>query len=112
MPIANLLMVRDASGGVTYGLPFSSGSCTTLATGVEQTLTVPDVNEKGYLAIFSFEPGSSVWVSDGTITLPTGSFASTLAQLNPGARQVNKGATLYFKTNDATAQVGVSFYAL
>lgn len=111
--MAMLLITRDAAGIPAWGLQFSGDSYNvTLSAGVEETIDVPNENAKGYLAVFSFEPGSSVWVSNATITLPTGTPAQSPVQLNPGPKQVLAGSTLYFKTSDTSAQVGVAFYEL
>jgi hypothetical protein len=106
-------MTRDINGYNGFGLMFAGDNyATTLATGVEQTLTVPD-NYNNWLAVFSFEPGSTVYISrNATATVPGGSFALTTSQLIPTARQVQGGDVLHFITNDTTAAVGVSFYAL
>lgn len=110
-----LLMVRDNAGLNTFGLTFSEYTrATTLATTVEQTLTIPSANPQGYLAIFSYEPGAKVWVGSGSsaVTLPTGSFSDTNGELNPTARKIAAGGTLRFITNDTTAEVGVTLYEL
>lgn len=111
--MATLLITRDASGVPAWGLEFSSDAWNVqLSTGVEETITAPTSNTKGYLAVFSFEPGTSVWVSLESITLPTGTPARAYAQLNPGPKQIPAGATLYFKTANSTADIGVAFYEL
>lgn len=112
--MTQLVLTRDATGAVSYGLPFSdTNSLFTLAVNTEITIVAPTTASR-YVAIFSYEPGTKVWVSTGltSILLPTSTPASTLAQLNPQVREVNPGATLRFMTNDTSAQVGVSFYAI
>lgn len=112
--MTKLVLTRDINGYNTFGLPFSSQKKdTTLATTVEQTVTAPVTNLKGYLAVFSFEPGAKVWVAlNATATLPGAAFADTDSELNPTAREVPAGGVLHFITNDTTAEVGVSFYEL
>jgi hypothetical protein len=112
--MTKLALVRDINGFNTFGLAFSSQKKdTVLATTVEQTVTVPATNVKGYLAIFSYEPGAKVWVAlNATATLPGAAFADTDSELNPTAREVPASSVLHFITNDTTAEVGVSFYEL
>lgn len=112
--MTKLLLTRDQAGYNTFGLPFSSQKFdTTLAIGVEQTLTAPTNNVLGYLAIFSYEPGAKVWVALGaTATVPGVAFGATDSELNPTAREVPVGSVLHFITNDATAEIGVAFYEL
>ena len=129
-----LNMVRDINGYNTFGLVNSdTGVRTTLAAGVEQTTTVPSNTCMGnslplvnssigavlptptpdqWLAIFSFEPGAKVWVDTITVTVPTGSFASSTATLNPASWLVNAGTVLHFITNNTTAEIGVKYYAI
>lgn len=117
-------MTRDINGYNGFGLQFSLDKYSaTLATGVDTTLTVPAGGPLGsgtnfttnrYIAIFSYEPGSTVWVAlNGTAAVPAGgTFASTTSELLPTARFVKSGDILHFKTADASAVVGVTFYVL
>lgn len=106
-------MTRDINGYNGFGVQFSNINYKTiLSATVEQHFTVPSTASK-WLAVFSFEPGSSVWVdNNNTAALPGGSFAATTSQLNPAGREVNSADVLSFITNDTTAEIGVSFYAL
>lgn len=109
-------MTRDINGYNGFGLPFSDQSYnTTLAADAEQTLTVPYTQiagMSGQIAVFSFAPGASVWVSlNATATSPSSSFAQTDSELNPAARLVQGGDILHFITSDVSDQIGVSFYA-
>ena len=111
--MAMLLITRDATGIPAWGLDFTSDAYNvTLAANTEKTITVPSSNTKGYLAVFSYQPGSSVWVSNATITLPTGTVAQSVSQLNPGPKNVAAGSTIYLKTSDTSTQVGVALYEL
>lgn len=116
-------LVRDINGFNGFGVAFSDALYdTTLAIGVAQSLTVPVSMGMGgnglysgpeYIAIFSFQPGSNVWVADNfTATVPGASFAATNSELNPAARLVKGGDVLSFITGDSTALVGVAFYVL
>lgn len=108
------LMTRDIGGYNGFGVPFcNDGEQAVLAQNTEQHVTVPSTHPY-WLAVFSFSPGSNVWV-DGTTTatFPAGSFAATTSDLNPSARLVKAGTTLSFITNDTTnPYVKVSFYTV
>lgn len=111
MTILNL--TRDVSGRNTYSRQVPDYKrASTLASGAEQTFTLPTTNEKGYLVIFSYEAGSKVWVGVGSssVTLPTGSFTDTNGELNPTTYTVEAGAILRFITNDTSAEIGVVAY--
>lgn len=110
------IMTRDVNSYNAFGLPFSDYSYnTTLVANVEQTLTVPyspNPEFPNVMAIFSFSPGSSVYVANNvTATVPGASFANNLSQLNPAGRSVKGGDELSFITNDASDEMEVSFYA-
>ena len=118
-------MTRDINGYNGFGLAFSLDKYSaTITTGVDTTVTVPSGGPLGsgtstttthrYLAIFSYEPGSNVWVSvNATAAVPAGgTFAATTSELLPTARYVTSGDILHFITGDTTADVGVTFYVL
>ena len=71
-------------------------------------------NVNKFIAIFSYEPGASIWVSlNETAASPVGAtFATVSSELNPAARVVNAADVLHFITTDTSAQVGVVFYGL
>ena len=118
-------LTRDVNGYNGFGLQFSDTKFNaTIAQSTDTTLTIggnavmggiaqPSVNK--YIAIFSYEPGSQVWVADNaTAAIPAGaSFASTTSELNPSARVVNAGDVVHFFTPDSGgANVSVILYAL
>ena len=118
-------MVRDINGYNGFGLQFSDTKYSALiAEATDTSLTVPtgttigsghSTNTLRLLAIFSYEPGASVWVAlNGTAAVPAGAaFASTTSELNPVARSVSAGDVLHFITPDSGgSNVGVTFYAL
>jgi len=111
--ISTMNMVRDVAGNNTFGLPFSKFKFdSTLAQGVEQTLTIPGKAAK-WLAIFSAEPGSEVWIANNaTATAPGAAFASTDSELNPVARIVDAADVLHFVTTNVDARIGVALYAI
>lgn len=117
-------MTRDINGYNGFGLQFSLDKYSaTLAQNTDTTLTVPSGGPLGsgtsttanrYIAIFTYEPGSIVWVArNATAAVPAGaSFASTTSELLPIARYVVSGDVLHFITADTSAVVGVTFYVL
>jgi len=111
------IMTRDINGYNGFGLQFSDNKYSgLLSAGVEQTLTVPESPFADYpnlLAVFSFEPGSTVWVSlNATAVVPSTSISSSNSELNPAARYVTGGDVLHFITDDASDEYGVIFYAV
>ena len=103
MSSTKFTMCRDISGTNGFGIPFSEdGQATSLAANTEQHFVVP-ANYPNWIAIFSYTPGSNIWV-DGitTAAVPSTSFAATTAELNPSARSVSAGQTLSFITADTT----------
>ena len=106
-------MTKDVAGYNGFGVMFADdGYQGVLAVGVAQTVVVPS-NYPNWLAVFSYTPGTNVWVGTGTTVAASGAFAATTADLNPSARFVTKGQTLTFITSDTTSpQVKVSFYVV
>jgi hypothetical protein len=107
-------MVRDINGYNGFGIDFCDDSYQMLLTpNVAQSLIVP-VNYKTWIAIFTYTPGSSIWVANNAVaTIPAGVPTLSVSQLNPTARRVRAGDTLSFITSDATNdQAWVAFYWL
>jgi hypothetical protein len=105
-------MVRDINGYNGFGIDFCDDSYQMLMTpNVAQSIVVP-VNYKTWIAIFTYTPGSSVWVANNiTAVVPTGAPLKNGSQLNPVGRRVRAGDTLSFITSDATNDmVWVGFY--
>lgn len=104
---------RDINGFNAFGLRFAEVKFSVqLAVGVNQSFTVPGEFQK-WEAIFSFEPGTSVWVANNeTASVPTGTISATASELNPVAREVNAGDIVYMVTSNDTAMVGVTLYAI
>jgi hypothetical protein len=117
-------MSRDINGYNGFGLTFTDTAYSaTLASSTNTTLTVPSaigIGKQGYgtvaqtLAVFNFDPGTSVWVADNTTAAaPAGaSFAATASELNPAARLVNGGDILNFFTTGTGVNVSVCFYSV
>lgn len=107
-----LLMARDRSGAVTYGL-FNAQLkwSTTLAANVAQSFTLP-TEYPMYWVSFSNQVGTDIWVDAiNAAALPGNSFSTTTAELNPGPRVYDKGQTLSFITGNTSAELGVIVYA-
>jgi hypothetical protein len=106
-------MTRDINGFNGFGLPFSDTKYSgILTTGAAQAITIPSAHAR-YLAIFAFDPGTSVWVSNGhTAVYPTGAVSTTNSSLNPTARMVMAGDVLSFITSDTSVEFGVVLYAV
>lgn len=108
-------MTRDINGYNGFGLmPSDIMWNGVLVSGVEQTITIPSSPYASYpnlVTIFSFAPGSSIWVAyNKTSTPPTSTIALGDIELNPTARSVNEGDIIHFSTNDASNEYGVILY--
>lgn len=106
-------MTRDINGYNGFGLPFSTYNYQMKLIGtINQSLTIPSTFSK-WIALFQYEPGSSVWVANNTVAQTgTGAIVATLSQFAPPARLVSSGDVLDFATDDASAVVGISLYAI
>lgn len=106
-------MGRDINGFCAFSLMFPDDKVsTTLIQNTPQSAVVPD-QANYYIAVFSYAPGSSIWVSlTGSASTPGVSFATTNSVLNPATLWVNGGSTISVVTGDAKDQIGISFYAL
>lgn len=112
-------MVRDINGYNGFGLQFSDSKYgVLLVQDVEQTLTIPvnpDGMYKNYLAIFSVEPGTNIWIAlNSTAAYPSGAIASISSELNPTARYIKGDGeqVLHFITPDTQAKLGIALYAV
>lgn len=118
MKMTLLSLTQDINGYNTYGLPYSNEKyIALLAQSVISSLTVPSNIRAEYskvLAVFSFEPGSSVFVgiNESPIVPVLGTFVSSTGEQNPSARYVQSGDVINFITAGTSSQVGVIFYAV
>lgn len=107
-------MTRDINGYNGFGImPTDDIQTGVLAENTAQSVTVPD-NFENWIAIFSYTPGASVWVSfTDTAAAASGSFASSSSTLNPAARQVKAGQEISLITTDSTEPaVSIEFQAI
>jgi len=107
-------MTRDINGYNGFGImPSDDIQTGILATSTAQSIVVPD-NFENWIAIFSYTPGASVWVSfKTTAVVPSGAFSASASTLNPAARQVKAGQTISLITDDSTnPEVSVEFQAI
>jgi hypothetical protein len=118
------ILTRDINGYNGFGLPFTDTAYSaTLTANTDTSLVVPSTNPPGgnsyegnakavLIAIFSFDPGTSVWVARNAVaSAPAGaSFAATSSELNPAARQVYAGDTLHFYSTGTAVNISVLFY--
>lgn len=109
-------VIRDINGSVAgingFGLQPSTDIINgLLATGIAQSITVPD-NYPKWIMIVKSE--GNVWVSlTATAAAPAGAFAAATSLLNPQALQVNAGQTVSLITQDAAgARTSVEFQVI
>lgn len=117
-------LVRDINGYNGFGLQFSTDKYSAnLDQNTDTQIAVPKAGPMGscsstgtnkYLAIFEYQPGTSVFVANNEAAevAAAASFALTTSELNPAARYVTAGDVLHFITPDTNAYVVVVFYAL
>jgi hypothetical protein len=96
------LMTRDIAGYNGFGVSptYDIQGCS-LAENVAQTFTAPD-NYSNWIAIFSYSPGSNVFIdfTGATATIPSGTVGAITTTLNPSARAVKGGSTFSVITPD------------
>lgn len=107
-------MTRDINGYNGFGLsPSEDKFSTTLSANVAQTLCTVPSNFSTWLAVFSPQVGSDIWVAyNATATLPGGSPSSTVSEHLPSGRYLKAGDTVSCITADTTATIGVMLYAI
>lgn len=104
-----LLLGKDINGNVTFGLPVCDSMVRIeLAADTAVSTTVPVGKTK---ALFTYSNAGDVWVDyQNSATLPSGSFASTTAELRPILRSgLRAGQTLSFRC-PTTSYVHIAFW--
>ena len=117
-------MTRDINGYNGFGLkPSDTNISATLTASTDTTFTVPGSDAIGgcnyqtkslWLAIFSFDVGSDVWVSiNSTASAPAGStFAATSSFLNPAGIELQQGDVIHCFTTQTGVDVSIRFYSI
>lgn len=106
---------RDAQGYNAYApQPSKDNYSATLTNGVAASVTVPS-NYQTWVVNFSIQPGCDVFVdvTGAAAAIPaSGALTATTSILNPGALTLQKGTNISVITDNATADLGISMYAI
>ncbi len=106
---------RDVQGFNSFAPSLSLNMVSAeLASGTEDSLDVPET-ANDWIAVFSYEPGSIIWVSINDTAAPPGgaTFDDTTSFLLPAQLTVKKGDSISCYNNSTTDQdVGVALYAV
>lgn len=115
MTINELHFGRDTQGYNAYApLDASIKYSATITNGSATSITIPSTF-KTWIAAFSIQPGSNVWVdfSGATAAIPVGAtLASTTSSLNPGQRTVFAGGKISIITDNTSADVGIELWTV
>ena len=116
MSTTKFLMTKDIAGYNGFGvIPSTEIYGAALAQGVDQVLAVCPTDYSNYIAIYSYTPGSQVFIDDtgATAAVFSGTAGQVTSELNPQARQVTGGTSISAITPDTSgAYVQVSFYVV
>ena len=106
---------RDVQGYNAYAPdPCTNCYSATITNGNATSITIP-ANNPVWIAAFSYQPGTNVWVdfTGATAAIPAGAtLASTTAARNPASRRLNAGANISIITDNTSADVGIELYAI
>ncbi len=114
--ITVLNLAKDVNGFNSYVRPAPNYVfSTTLIQDEEQNFTVPPLDNASYKSIkviFSFAPGSQIWVAvNDTAELPGASFSLGISELNPTSYWVSPGDVISFITSDASDTLSAALYS-
>lgn len=106
---------RDVQGYNAYApQPSTNNWSATLTNGSATSITVP-ANYPRWVVSFRYQPGTDVWVdfTGATAAIPVGAtLATTTSELRPASVTLYSGTTISVITNNATADIGISMYAI
>lgn len=115
MAIVYLNFGRDVQGFNAFAPPTSGNKWSaTITNGAETHITIPSTVTT-WIAVFSYQPGTNVWVdlTGATAIIPVGAtLATTTSELNPASRTVYAAGKISMITDNTSADVGVSLYAV
>lgn len=115
MAVNNLIFGRDVQGYNAYAPQDASIKYSaTLTNGSATSITVPK-SYPSWVAAFSIQPGSNVYVdfTGATAAIPVGAtLASTTSSLNPGQRTVFSGGTISVITDNTTADIVIELWPI
>lgn len=112
--MTKLNLGADIGGKTAYApKPSTLEYSVTLTSATAASITVPSTSQY-YVASFSYQPGSTVWVSfTTTAAIPVGNTLSvTGSELLPSSRTVTAGTVISIITGTGPVDVGISFYEI
>ena len=99
-----LSLTKDINGYNAFGIfpSYDVFGCS-LTANAAQSFIIPG-NFEEWLAVFTYSPGASVWVSfTTTASIPNGTMGSITSVLNPSGRQLKAGMVISVITSDTTS---------
>lgn len=111
----DLIFARDEQGFNAFAPPMSNNLWSAQIVSGTSTVFVVPSDAQNYVAVFSYQQGSDIWVSiTGTAAGPAGgTFAQTGSMLQPAQLHVYAGTEISCYNNGSNnADVGVALYAI
>jgi hypothetical protein len=113
MAVVPLSFGRDVQGYNAYAPQDSTVKYSaTITNGAATSITIPN-SYTTWIAAFSSQPGTNVWVdfSGATAAIPVGAtLAASTSSLNPGQRTVFGGRTISIITDNTSADIGIELW--